>query len=209
LASKLALAKNSVGVLSNFNKASKFVGKRFKNLFGAFSKNGTKNLANSSDVLSQVKNGGFNNIDKYLVDSPAKTKIKNWLGQGCKIVDNRNIFEKLIFGIKASAVDICQFPNVNQWYDISAKFREIKLTKGNFGVGNANWSDADKIGKLWAGDGAILMSDGKGLRSLDGLKVYRFPAKKNNGLTQANLEWRGSNLDQYGTGGNAHITIIN
>jgi len=65
--------------------------------------------------------------------------------------------------------------------------------KVNYGVGSGSVAEADRLGKIWAGDGARLTGDGKGLMSADGTRVYRFPASKDNSShaitgTQANFE---------------------
>nr|CBX82621.1 hypothetical protein EAIL5_3801 [Erwinia amylovora ATCC BAA-2158] len=50
----------------------------------------------------------------------------------------------------------------------------------NFSVGMGTASEADNLGKIWVGDGARLLTDGKGWVSADGTRVYRFPASKPN-----------------------------
>ncbi|EOV3498231.1 VENN motif pre-toxin domain-containing protein, partial [Edwardsiella ictaluri] len=65
--------------------------------------------------------------------------------------------------------------------------------KLNYGVGNGTREEADKLGKMWVGDGAKPTSDGTGLMSADGTRVYRFPASKKDSPyattgTQANFE---------------------
>ncbi|MEM6053018.1 DUF6862 domain-containing protein [Erwinia sp. P7711] len=65
--------------------------------------------------------------------------------------------------------------------------------KLNYGVGSGSASEADRLGKVWVGDGARLTSDGSGLMSADKTRVYRFPASKENSShattgTQANFE---------------------
>ncbi|MCX2194259.1 hemagglutinin repeat-containing protein [Pantoea agglomerans] len=50
----------------------------------------------------------------------------------------------------------------------------------NFSVGIATATEADRLGKIWVGDGARLLTDGKGWVSADGTRVYRFPASKPN-----------------------------
>ncbi|XTZ37861.1 hemagglutinin repeat-containing protein [Salmonella enterica] len=65
--------------------------------------------------------------------------------------------------------------------------------KLNYGVGSSTKAEADRLGKIWVGDGARLTSDGSGLMSADKTRVYRFPASKDNSShattgTQANFE---------------------
>ncbi|MBD2810449.1 VENN motif pre-toxin domain-containing protein [Xenorhabdus sp. Vera] len=50
----------------------------------------------------------------------------------------------------------------------------------NFSVGAGTTSEADRLGKIWVGDGAKLTTDGKGWVSADGTRVYRFPKEKPN-----------------------------
>ncbi|WP_240042436.1 filamentous hemagglutinin [Photorhabdus khanii] len=52
--------------------------------------------------------------------------------------------------------------------------------KVNFGIGNGSREEADRLGKIWVGDGARPISDGTGLVSADGTRVYRFPKEKPN-----------------------------
>lgn len=52
--------------------------------------------------------------------------------------------------------------------------------KPNYGVGTGTKEEADRLGNIWVGDGARLLTDGKGLVSADGTRVYRFPAPKPN-----------------------------
>ncbi|MBS9422403.1 filamentous hemagglutinin [Photorhabdus caribbeanensis] len=65
--------------------------------------------------------------------------------------------------------------------------------KVNFGIGNGSREEADRLGKIWVGDGARPTSDGTGLVSADGTRIYRFPAEKKNSKhsstgVQANFE---------------------
>ncbi|MDI3441462.1 VENN motif pre-toxin domain-containing protein, partial [Erwinia sp. V90_4] len=65
--------------------------------------------------------------------------------------------------------------------------------KLNYGVGSSTKAEADRLGKIWVGDGARLTSDASGLMSADKTRVYRFPASKDNSShattgTQANFE---------------------
>ncbi|OON33519.1 filamentous hemagglutinin [Izhakiella australiensis] len=52
--------------------------------------------------------------------------------------------------------------------------------KLNYGVGSGTKAEADRLGKIWVGDGARPLSDGSGLKSADGTRVYRYPAPKRN-----------------------------
>lgn len=47
----------------------------------------------------------------------------------------------------------------------------------NFSIGQGTSSEANQLGKTWVGDGAIKTSDGLGLISADGTRVYRPPTQ--------------------------------
>ncbi|MFC0179769.1 hypothetical protein [Thorsellia kenyensis] len=61
--------------------------------------------------------------------------------------------------------------------------RDILLL-ANFGIGVGTTAEADRLGKIWVGDGAKLVGDQKGcpgcLVSADGLRIYRPPTYKPN-----------------------------
>jgi len=78
---------------------------------------------------------------------------------------------------------------------IIQKVFEFRLTKGNFSLGSLSRQEAIEVGRAFVGEGAIeITKNGRaiGMRSADGLKVFRFPAQKVRGQaagrTQANLE---------------------
>ncbi|EBV1275491.1 filamentous hemagglutinin N-terminal domain-containing protein [Salmonella enterica subsp. enterica serovar Oranienburg] len=52
--------------------------------------------------------------------------------------------------------------------------------KLNYGVGSGTKAEADRLGKIWVGEGARPTKDGAGLMSADGMRVYRFPVSKDN-----------------------------
>ncbi|EIP3425916.1 VENN motif pre-toxin domain-containing protein [Salmonella enterica] len=52
--------------------------------------------------------------------------------------------------------------------------------KLNYGVGSGTKAEADRLGKIWVGEGARPTKDGAGLMSADGTRVYRFPVSKDN-----------------------------
>jgi len=62
----------------------------------------------------------------------------------------------------------------------------------NFSVGSGTISEANQLGKIWVGDGAVITSDGSGMISADGTRAYRFPNEKNSTFAttgvQANFE---------------------
>ncbi|WP_267436752.1 VENN motif pre-toxin domain-containing protein [Erwinia psidii] len=88
--------------------------------------------------------------------------------------------------------------------------------KLNYGVGSGTKTEADRLGKIWVGDGAIPTTDGKGLVSADGLRVYRYPDAKPNAPINLNPTGTQANFETYkinpATGervrvGNGHMSI--
>lgn len=65
-------------------------------------------------------------------------------------------------------------------------------TNPNFSVGTGASDEANQLGKVWVGDGAVKMSDGSGMVSADGTRAYRFPTEKSSPYSttgiQANFE---------------------
>ncbi|EDW2055604.1 filamentous hemagglutinin [Salmonella enterica subsp. enterica] len=94
---------------------------------------------------------------------------------------------------------------------LAAAVKGSGTTNPNFSVGMGTAADADRLGKIWVGDGARLLTDGKGLVSADGTRVYRFPAYKPN--TPQNLNPTGvqANFETLKDGKrvyNGHMGII-
>ncbi|MFM0723152.1 hypothetical protein PQQ53_05595 [Paraburkholderia strydomiana] len=62
----------------------------------------------------------------------------------------------------------------------------------NFSLGTGSGAEANALGQAWVGDGATRTSDGSGLVSADGTRVYRFPTEKTSPYAttgaQANFE---------------------
>jgi hypothetical protein len=88
--------------------------------------------------------------------------------------------------------------------------------KLNYGVGSGSRDEADRLGKIWVGDGAIPTTDGKGLVSADGLRIYRYPDSKPNAPEHLNPTGVQANFETYqinpSTGeririGNGHMSI--
>ncbi|WP_249268375.1 filamentous hemagglutinin, partial [Serratia marcescens] len=89
--------------------------------------------------------------------------------------------------------------------------------KLNYGIGSGSKEEADRLGKIWVGEGARPTSDGTGLVSADGTRIYRSPKEKphtpgslNPTGTQANFESYTKNIE---TGkmdkiGNGHLNIL-
>ncbi|MEN4643109.1 VENN motif pre-toxin domain-containing protein [Pantoea agglomerans] len=88
--------------------------------------------------------------------------------------------------------------------------------KLNYGVGTGTKEEADRLGKIWVGDGARPTSDGTGLVSADGTRIYRSPKEKPNApdslnptVTQANFESYTKNIEtgKMDKTGNGHLNI--
>ncbi|QKJ01552.1 hemagglutinin repeat-containing protein [Yersinia mollaretii] len=88
--------------------------------------------------------------------------------------------------------------------------------KLNYGVGNGTNDEADRLGKIWVGEGARPTSDGSGLVSADGTRIYRSPKEKPNAPgslnptgTQANFESYAKNIEtgKMDKVGNGHLNI--
>ncbi|WP_338327874.1 VENN motif pre-toxin domain-containing protein [Rosenbergiella epipactidis] len=63
---------------------------------------------------------------------------------------------------------------------LDAAVKGSGTTNPNFSVGMRTTAEADRLGKIWVGDGARLLTDSKGWVSADGTRVYRFPTSKPN-----------------------------
>ncbi|MFM0191855.1 DUF6531 domain-containing protein [Paraburkholderia strydomiana] len=77
--------------------------------------------------------------------------------------------------------------------EMSGILRDAASNKGNTTLGTATAEDAQALGEAWVGPGARETSDGSGLVSADGLRVYRYPSSKPNSPyattgVQANFE---------------------
>ncbi|BEO61579.1 hemagglutinin-like protein [Serratia marcescens] len=82
--------------------------------------------------------------------------------------------------------------------------------KLNYGIGSGSKEEADRLGKIWVGDGARPLSDGKGLISADGTRVYRYPASKPNTPQELSPTGVQANFETLKDGqkiGNAHMVI--
>jgi filamentous hemagglutinin len=88
--------------------------------------------------------------------------------------------------------------------------------KLNYGVGTGTKEEADRLGKIWVGEGARPTSDGTGLVSADGTRIYRSPKEKPNAPdslnptgTQANFESYTKNIEtgKMDKTGNGHLNI--
>ncbi|PQQ23513.1 filamentous hemagglutinin [Photorhabdus luminescens] len=69
--------------------------------------------------------------------------------------------------------------------------------KVNYGVGTGTRTDADRLGKIWVGDGARPTTDGTGLVSTDGTRVYRYPKEKPNAPISVNPTGVQANFETY------------
>ncbi len=94
---------------------------------------------------------------------------------------------------------------------LAAAVKGSGTTNPNFSVGMGTAADADRLGKIWVGDGARLLTDGKGLVSADGTRVYRFPAYKPNTPQNLNPTGLQANFETLKDGKrvyNGHMGII-
>ncbi len=96
------------------------------------------------------------------------------------------------------------------------KLFEIQRGRGNFGVGQLTVGQADEIGRAFVGPNAVnVIKSGQviGIRSQDGLRVFRFPSQKAGGQAAGRVQ---ANIEEFfinAAGGkvqirNAHIDII-
>jgi hypothetical protein len=83
----------------------------------------------------------------------------------------------------------------------------------NFSIGIGTAADAERLGRIWVGDGARRLTDGSGLVSADGVRVYRFPREKDSMHATTGVQ---ANFERYlinpVTGGkskvsNGHLNI--
>jgi len=79
--------------------------------------------------------------------------------------------------------------------------------KGNFGIGQATETAADRLGRAWVGSNPTLANDGQTLVSQDGLRQYRPPSfRPRLGKMQANFEQRLVPQGQWQS--NGHLDIV-
>jgi hypothetical protein len=108
------------------------------------------------------------NADK---NTKAEAKGKNTSG-----ADNVATYPKLKEGLNTQNLD-----NIaKQDPRLEAAIKGSGTRNPNFSVGAGTQKEADRLGKIWVGDGAKLTTDGKGWVSADGTRVYRFPKEKPN-----------------------------
>jgi RHS repeat-associated protein len=89
---------------------------------------------------------------------------------------------------------------------MSGMLRDAAKGTGDFGIGTATPEAAEQLGRAWVGRGATEFGGGKGLRSVDGTRIYRRAVLKSYGEEVANLETMGPG--GKGTIRNAHIQIV-
>jgi hypothetical protein len=88
-------------------------------------------------------------------------------------------------------------------------------TNPNFGIGRANASQADELGKTWVGDGAVPVRNQAAcpgcLKSADGTRIYRPPTDKPNTPSEFNPTGIQANFVQLDSKGsvisNGHLVI--
>jgi hypothetical protein len=85
----------------------------------------------------------------------------------------------------------------------------------NFSFGSGTVAEANQLGKTWVGDGATMTSDGSGMISADGTRVYRFPTQKTSDKATTGIQ---ANFETYSinavTGArvkvsNGHLNVTN
>ena len=92
-----------IGVVSKgINIASKFVNKRFNGILSIFQR-GSKIVADSGDILWQIKNKGLAAVEKYLVNNPILNKMRAMTNATCSLVDNRSLMDKIFGGVRVEA----------------------------------------------------------------------------------------------------------
>lgn len=88
--------------------------------------------------------------------------------------------------------------------------REASQGVGDFSLGQATAKTSNSIGKIWAGEGATVASDGKTLVSVDKLKQYRPPSTKSSPYAttgvQSNFQSRASTSTGFTNNGHLNIT---
>lgn len=85
----------------------------------------------------------------------------------------------------------------------------------NFGIGRATVDEADELGAVWVGDGAVLVRNQSScpgcLKSADGERIYRPPTYKPNTPVEFNPTGVQANFVQLGSSceiiSNAHLVI--
>ncbi len=83
-------------------------------------------------------------------------------------------------------------------------------TNPNFSVGSGSAAEAERLGKIWVGDGARILTDEKGWVSFDGTRVCRFPAYKPNASQSLNPTGVQANFETLKDGqtvSNGHMEI--
>lgn len=64
----------------------------------------------------------------------------------------------------------------------------------NFSIGNGTSFEANQLGKIWVGDGAVKTSNGLGFISADGTRVYRPPTPKDSSSAKTGVQ---ANFEAY------------
>ena len=96
------------------------------------------------------------------------------------------------------------------------KVFEVQRGKGNFGIGQLTRGQADELGRAFVGSDAVpIVRNGQqiGLRSPEGLRVFRFPAEKKFGQAAGRVQ---ANIEEFFVDAagnkvkvrNAHIDIV-
>ena len=184
--------------------ASDFWDKKIEN--GTAAESGVMIGEASEFVLELLIGGkGINNVIKAVKGTSAVANLSEKTAKAISTISQFVKTSKLAKFAK-SIKGIFKVGNDN-WAKISGILRDAVRGKGNFGLGSATITEAEKAGLAWVGTGYKIASDGKTMISSNGLRQYRPPSYKPKlGRTQANFEWR--NINEGRWQGNGHLDII-
>lgn len=174
--------------------------------------NGLMDLADRTNPVSptgMLKNAQTGEaVVNYVSNVPnmSKDQIGHDLGFGMEKVVEVVVATKGVGAIK-NAINTAR---TSELANTMGVLREASQGTGNFSLGEATAKMSNKIGKIWAGDGATVASDGKTLVSADKLKQYRPPSPKNSPFAttgvQSNFQSRVSTATGFTSNGHINIT---
>ena len=94
---------------------------------------------------------------------------------------------------------------------MAAAVKGSGTTNPNFSIGRGTTAEADRLGKIWVGDGTRPISGVPGgLISADGTRVYRPPTAKPNTPIQLNPTGVQANFQELSSGkvvSNGHLSV--
>ncbi|WP_392563553.1 hypothetical protein RHO13_09395 [Orbus wheelerorum] len=117
-----------------------------------------------------------------------KTKVHYKLDATYNEAHNAANYEKLLKQLENQNLS-------NMSWDESTLVKVIKGDNGklNYGIGIASSDEANRLGKIWVGDGYIVDSNG-GLISADKTRGYRFPSLKDTPFAETGIQ---ANFETY------------